>query len=617
MFNLLTLKQLKQALEETAHPSQILFAEAGASDHWPRVREDAKNAGFWEQLETKAEELLAMPPGPPSFSDFILFGTTGDRTIYQSKRDQLYAGVHTFSLLAMTDDRPEWISGLENAIWSICNEFTWVLPAHVGLYHNQYPNQIWDQLKMPRETVDLAAAHIGFTLAEMISLMGSRMHPWVVERVKAEINRRIFQVYFHDPVPQNWELKTNNWPAVCASSIGATAIYLEEDSEKLSGMLWRVMNVLRGYLSGFDEQGATPEGPAYWQYGFSHFVFFAELLKERTQGRISLLTDEKIEQISLFPQFCMLGGGKVVNFSDSAEQVKWNAGVIHRLQRYAPALQMPDSSSLLPPTSTSWVETSRLMLWSPDWIESQAESRRASGRIDERIFEGNQWAISKVTDAKGRIFAFAAKGGYNEEPHNHNDLGHFILHVDGESLLADMGLGIYTRQYFQPEYRYEQLNAGSHGHSVPIVDGCKQCFGKQYAAEMFEHHQTDEEMVFALDLTRAYACPSLERLERRFVWKRAENETPHLVIRDQVSFSNQPTSFQEVFISSVKPVKTAPGQFALGSVTLFYEERDWSAEIESAILDSDAEKGKTFYRIILQHQRPDTSMEMTFRFAMS
>ncbi|MFD0618689.1 heparinase II/III family protein [Paenibacillus sp. GCM10027629] len=617
MINQLTLKQFKQALEETDCPSQILFAEAVSPEYWHRIREGAKYAEIWEQLEAKAEELLAMTPAPPSFSDFILFGSTGDRTIYQSKRDQLYSGLHTFSLLAMADSRPEWITGLENAIWNICNEFTWVLPAHVGLYHNQYPNQIWDQPKMPRETVDLAAAHIGFTLAEIIHLMGDRMHPWVVERAKAEIHRRIFEVYFHDPVPQNWELKTNNWPAVCASSIGAAAIYLEQDSEKLSGMLWRVINVLRAYLSGFDEQGATPEGPAYWQYGFSHFVYFAELLKERTQGRISLLEDKKIEQISLFPQFCMLGGGKVVNFSDSAEQVKWNTGVIHRLQSYAPALQMPESTTWLTPTSNSWLDNARLMLWSPDRTESQTETRRDSGRIEERIFEGNQWAISKVTDAKGRMIAFAAKGGYNEEPHNHNDLGHFILHVDGRSVLADMGLGVYTRQYFQPEYRYAQLNAGSHGHSVPIVDGCTQGFGRQFNTEMTGHYQTNEEMAVTLDLTKAYACTSLRQLTRQFVWKRTLNETPYLVIRDQVSFSNQPTSFQEVFISSVQPMKTVPGQLELSDVTLFYEESEWSAEIGSVTLDSDTEKGKRFYRIILHHHHPVSDMEIAFRFVIS
>jgi hypothetical protein len=45
-------------------------------------------------------------------------------------------------------------------------------------------------------------------------------------------------------------------------------------------------------------------------------------------------------------------------------------------------------------------------------------------RVQERIFTGNQRVISKVRQPNGRIAAFAAKGGFNEEPHNHNDLGH-------------------------------------------------------------------------------------------------------------------------------------------------------------------------------------------------
>lgn len=617
LLNQLTLKQLKNTLEETQTQSYTLFKEASSSNHWQRIKGESSYKGFWDNLEKQAMQLIDKPAAPPQFSDFILFGTTGDRSIYQNKREQLYAGLHTFSMLAMTDNRSEWMIGLENAIWNVCNEFTWVLPAHVGLYHNDYPNNIWDQPSMPRETVDLAAAGIGFTLAEIVHLMGDHLHPWVVERVKAEINRRIFQVYFHDPVPQNWELKTNNWPAVCSASIGAAAIYLVQDSEELAGMLWRVINVLRGYMSGFDEQGATSEGPAYWQYGFSHFVYFAELLKERTNGQISLLSDEKIEQISLFPQFCMLAGGKVVNFSDSLEEVKFNSGLIHRLQSYAPSLQMPPEISQLLPDPNIWLDASRLMLWSDAQVTPKTSSVADPGRAQERIFTGNQWAISKVTDAKGRMIAFAAKGGFNEEPHNHNDLGHFILHVDGENLLADMGIGVYSKQYFQPQYRYELINAGSHGHSVPIVDGCRQGFGKQYRAEIVQYHQTEEEMAIELDLTKAYVCNSLKRLTRHFVWRRPEHEVPQLVILDKVSFSKQPTSFQEVFISSVMPNEAVPGCVQMSTVSLFYDEKNWKVEVEPVSIVSHLGADKQFYRVVLHCLYPKPEMEMSFQFTIT
>lgn len=615
MLQQLTLRQLKNALEETQQLTRTLYAEAKDAENWRRIREDVNYSEFWISLEKQAAHLTENPVRAPLFSEFTLFGDTGDRAIYQKVFEQLYSGVHVFSMLAMTEDKPEWKSGLENAIWNVCNEYTWVIPAHVGLYVNEYPNGIWDQPVPPRETVDLLAGMTAFTLAETVHLLKDRLHPWVIHRVKEEIEKRIFDVYFKDPTPQNWELKTNNWPAVCSSSIGATAIYMIEDSEKLAGMLWRVIGVLRNYFSGFDEQGATPEGPAYWQYGFSHFVYFAELLKERTHGRISLLSDEKVSSISHFPQFCMLTGGKVVNFSDSAEEVKLNPGLIQRLQHYVPTLQLPTAEYRMTPVPGNWLDVTRGMLWSMN--SKIVNSTEDSERTQEQIFTGNQWVISKVRDSHGGITAFAAKGGHNEEPHNHNDLGHFILHVNGQNVLADLGLGRYTKQYFQPKIRYEMINAGSHGHSVPIVDGCRQGFGKSYRSEIINKQISEDCLQVTLDLTKAYDCVALEGLTREFVWKRPFHEIPQLVITDKVILNKAPATFQEVFISSVEPQETSIGRLQMNSVALIYDPRQWKLEIEHLLVDSHYKSGMPFYRIVLHHTQVKQEMTAEFRFEIS
>lgn len=614
MITQITLKQLKTALEETQHLAPPLFSEAGAPENWKSIRENAKYRTFWQEMVDQAEKWSADPPSSPLFTEFTMFGDTGDREVYQNKWGRLYSVLHTFSLLTICEDKPEWTAGLNNVIWAICNEYTWVLPAHVGLYVNEYPNGIWDQPLPPRETVDLSSANIAFTLAEVLHRLGDRLHPWVVHRAKQEIDRRIFQVVFESPYPQNWELKTNNWPASCASSIGAAAIYLVEDSEKLAGMLWRVIGVLRSYLSGFDEQGATPEGPGYWQYGFSHYVYFSELLKERTHGRISLLTEPKVEPISLFPQMCMLSGGKVVNFSDSFDEVRMHTGLIHRLQQYVPSLTMPAERYRLNTVPLYWVDASRLMLWSPDETFQSVETFSEGADVQERIFTGNQWVISKVTGPEGRLIAFAAKGGYNEEPHNHNDLGHFILHVDGFNVLADIGVGVYTRQYFQPHIRYEMLNAGSHGHSVPIVDGARQGFGRAYRSELLHAEQTDRELRMELDLTKAYECPSLKRLTRKFIWRRSGEESPQLIVADQATFSQTPASFQEVFVSSVQPQETEPGRIQLGCVALHYDAESWKLVVEAFTHETPSKEIKSFYRLIFSHTNPRSSLLSEFRF---
>ncbi|RAP75156.1 heparinase II/III family protein [Paenibacillus montanisoli] len=614
MLTELTLKQLKTALEETQSLPYSLFAEASTPDNWKRVRENARYEEFWRDVEVQAERWLQSPPSSPLFSEFILFGETGDREIYQKKAGQLSSGLHLFSLLAMTDGGTKWNTGLGDAIWSICNEYTWVMPAHVGLYRNEYPNGIWDQPEPPRETVDLYAGGIAFALAEILHHHRERLHPWVVLRARQEIERRILKVYFDSPIPQNWELKTNNWPAVCASCIGAVAVYMVEDSEVLAGMLWRVIGVLRNYIAGFDEQGATPEGPGYGHYGFSYFVYFAELLKERTQGRISLLADKKVGRIALFPQTCLLSGGKVINFSDNSDQVNLNEGVMHRLRDYESSLRpLPDAYRAKP--YLSWVDASRLLLWSSQCEPSGRHAEQAG--VEEQIYYGNQWVISKVTRSDGRMFAFAAKGGHNEEPHNHNDLGHFILHADGVNVLADVGIGMYTRQYFQPEHRYQMINAGSHGHSVPIVDGYRQSFGKDYRTELLHASQTEDEVQFALDMTKAYSCPSLERLTRRFIWERRADEYPRLTITEQAVFNRTPVEFQEVFISSVEPREIRPGRVQLNSVTMIYDPEQWSYDVDPVEVDSYTKQGSLFYRLLLTHRNPAQELVVNIRFEIA
>ncbi|WNR43967.1 heparinase II/III family protein [Paenibacillus roseipurpureus] len=621
MLSTLTLRELKYALEQ-AHPEEHqLFPEAASTERWMQIRKDERYSAFWEELEEQAVRIQENPAHLPQFSDYIVFGETGDNINFENIRTQLYAGLHTFSLLAMTDDGSEWKTGLENAIWSVCNEYSWVPPVHAGLYVNEYPKGIWDQPIPPRETIDLQAAAIGFTLAEIIYHLGHRLHPWVVFRAKEEIERRIFQVYFYDPVPQNWELKTNNWPAVCSSNIGAAAIYLTQDSERLAGMLWRVIGALRQYVSGFDEEGATPEGPVYWQYGFSNLVFFAELLKERTGGRINLLAEPKIEKIAKFPHYCMLSNGKVVNFSDAAEELRFHTGLFHRLRQTFPSLSLPPEgyqSNQASKPSVLWIEAIRLMLWTSDQPAAEATGTSDTQEgVEERIFAGNQWVISKVRQPDDSVAAFAAKGGHNQEPHNHNDLGHFILHAGGVNVLADIGIGVYTRQYFQPEHRYEMIQPGSHGHSVPIINGCRQGFGHMYRAEIVNQDITEDELLFELDLSKAYECPSLQRFTRQFLWRRPVNENSQLILTDQVTMHEPGSSFQEVFICGVEPQQKGPGQVAIGAVLMTFEANQWQVEVETQLTVAHPAIERTFYRLLLTRKEMSESFTSQFRFEIT
>lgn len=46
---------------------------------------------------------------------------------------------------------------------------------------------------------------------------------------------------------------------------------------------------------------------------------------------------------------------------------------------------------------------------------------------------------------------FLAKGGHNDEEHNHNDVGSFSIALDGDPLVVDAGVNTHTAQTFGPQ----------------------------------------------------------------------------------------------------------------------------------------------------------------------
>ncbi len=604
----LTLRQLKTALEEAAQEGFVLFPESRKKRNWTKLQESVLFSKVYKEICDHAENGLTSNTATLPFSQFIRFGEDGNRNGFESVYFERRKRLSAFVLLFLTEGKERWGQALEDLIWAICEETTWVIPAHVGLYVNEYPYGIWDQSTAPRETVDLFSSITAFALAEIISLVGEELHPWVVERVHKELDRRILQVYFYDPVPQNWEQKKNNWPAVCASGIGVTAIYEVADSEVLAGMLWRVVAAMRNHLSGFDEEGATAEGITYWQFGFGFYVYFAELLRDRTGGRIDLLADQQIAQIASLPNFCILSEGKTVNFSDSVEQIPINIGLISRLSSRCKTVDVPYVVPVYNDLFDHWAHFARILLWTPEQIVEENQTARIN--YEDKCFKGHQWVISKNWTPSG-LYAFAAKGGHNAEPHNHNDLGHFIVHAKGKTILEDIGSGFYTREYFDPSVRYSLLAAGSHGHSVPIINDKQQATGEQAQSMLLEYTHSQDQLKFKLDLTRAYEGALLQKFERSFIWQRhsLEKECFELTIEDHVVTEHNQVPFIGVYITTIKPQFIAPGQIQLDEAQLYYEDQSFSFDYEEHDVKLLYGNVKTIYRILLtwRNKQPNVS----------
>jgi hypothetical protein len=109
------------------------------------------------------------------------------------------------------------------------------------------------------------------------------------------------------------------------------ALLLEDDRERLAGMIDRVLRTLDVFVAGFGDDGGCAEGIGYWVYGFGFYVYFAEMLRAFTAGALDLLQGDKMQRMMAFPTAISSGNRSYINFSDASSHARVRPGLGSRL----------------------------------------------------------------------------------------------------------------------------------------------------------------------------------------------------------------------------------------------------------------------------------------------
>ncbi|MCD6291493.1 MAG: heparinase II/III family protein, partial [Anaerolineae bacterium] len=346
----------------------------------------------------------------------------------------------------------------------------------------------------------------------------------------------------------------NNWTAVCNAGVVGAAIYLESDTARLAEIIARGARSLDDYLDTFDPDGGSSEGPGYWTYGFGHYTIIAQLVEHRTEGMVNFMDNEIVRKAAQFPLRTILSPGAYVNFSDCNRRVKL---VVPHLVYLSRRLGIPDLMRLAREqassrkTHTFWgIQLGGTLTWNLRalfWrVSSEPTGRFIPSRHD--WFSGMMWMIARYDPEDPNALVLAAKGGHNNEMHNQNDVGNIIVHVNGESVVADPGRGRYTRAYFGPE-RYEHFVNSSLGHSVPVVNGQAQLPGQEHGATLLEHQATDAIDLLKLEIKDTYPEEAdLASLQRTIALHR-EPPKGWVELVDEVRFASKPGMLESVLIT--------------------------------------------------------------------
>lgn len=461
-------------------------------------------AGYRREVSESAGALLGQEMPVLTEGLFALFEQNGNRLQYENVyfgRRKMLAVLGLEAILEKEEAghkagavSAEIMDKLCLVMEDICQEECWALPAHV----DRKGDPDW------RITVELFACETAQTLSEIADRLKEELPARLRDKVIREVERRVLEPFFDSEVPyRNWECTEMNWNAVCAGSIGSVCLHLmREDAGRLEPALRRVCDGISWYIKGFAEDGVCMEGLGYYTYGMAYFVNFAQELYEYSGGKWDLFCgnwgefeagkEDKRTRIAQFPAKCFFPDGRTLSFSDGFSRDTFRVGLLSVLAMHYPGVSFPDLSrgaGLHGDSCYRFVSLKMDMLYTGKYLSllkknNRQEKQQEKGQERTNAFyilPSAQWCIGYSKNGAG----FACKGGNNNEPHNHNDIGHFLYEAGGVMFLTDLGCGEYTKEYFS-DGRYRILCNNSFGHSLPVLDGKGQCAGAVYACQGFE-----------------------------------------------------------------------------------------------------------------------------------
>ncbi|MGN6565172.1 MAG: heparinase II/III domain-containing protein, partial [Thermomicrobiales bacterium] len=451
--------------------------------------------------------------------------------------------------------------------------------------------------------------------------------PVVTDRIERELQARVLQPY--RAIDDWWWLgkqgdrPVNNWNPWINSNILATNLLIEPDSAVREQTVLRAIESVDLFLDGYHPDGGCDEGTSYWGRAGASLYDCLDLLSSASGGQLDAFDIPLVQEIGRYIYRMHIGGRWFVNFADGAAQVSLDGPIVYQYGRRIGDPKMAAQGAV------AWREQAERLPGSGSIgralrdlaIEPEIAAADATPPlIAQAWLPGTEILTAREREGSTDGLFLAVKGGHNAESHNHNDVGSFIVALDGAPVIIDAGVGVYTRQTFSAE-RYTIWTMQSAYHNLPLIDGHQQAPGREYHARDVHADITPEHAALTLDIAGAYPAEvGLRRWERTVRLERGANT--RIVLDDRYDLDHQPQTLALHLLVAGPVDTTAPGVLrcagAQRALAVHYDPDIFTATAETITID-DARLGgvwgERIGRIILAVRQPqaqgDWSLTMT------
>lgn len=612
-------------LQQKANPAQVK-ANLIAKETWIKYPAYKNRAG-WDVLTGALKaELIADGEAYLNYTwkvvtagNYLEYERSGSRVAMEQPFGANNTALSRLLFAELAEGKGRFINQIINGVWHTCEMSSWVLSAHLTAQKSKRALPDYRE-----EIIDLTSGDMGSFLSWTWYYMHEefdKVNPVIALKLRTTIQQRILEPYMQRSdfwwQALNYKPGTlvNNWNPWCNFNVLTCFLLLEEDKDKLVAAVHRSMQSVDQFINYVQADGACEEGPSYWGHAAGKLYDYLQLLSTASNGRLSIFNEPMIKQMGEYIARSYVGNGWVVNFADASAKGGGDAGVIYRYGKAVNSNDMQAFAAYLLQRSNGKMEiaASRDFFRTIENISSYNELQTVKPALPAANFTWYpQTQFCYIKNNKGMFFA--AKAGFNNESHNHNDVGTFSLYVNEVPFFIDAGVGTYTRQTFSNE-RYSIWTMQSNYHNLPMINDVPQQFGTQFKATdvLFD----EKRRVFSTNISNAYPATAAVKS-----WVRSYSVKDVVTIEDRFELSELKAASKINFLVWAKPDISKPGAVQLTkdtqSVTLNYDAALFTAAVETVALTDQRLTnvwGNEIYRVTLTAKKQQ--LKGTYRFVIA
>jgi len=475
-----------ETLAALLRPASAALAVPPAIDRraWARQELDRDTLAGLEALGARD---LGTPWPQALARDYARYHRDGDRVTYEAGVFARAERLTVAAALASVTLDDAWLDEVADGVVLLCEQSTWCWPAHDDTF--QRHRSVLPTVTDPY--LDLGAGEVVGQLAWVDHLLGDVLEarmPGLRARVRHEARVRVLDPFV---TRRDWHWlgldgDVHNWNPWIHGNVLVAALRLVDDPAERAAVVALVVEGLDRYVASLPDDGAIDEGFHYWWNGACRALEALEVLAHATQGALDAHDLPALRETVAFPHRMHLGGDWWVNHADGparcGDELPWRE--LHRAaeragdedaRALAASRRRPGTPVTAPAhglgrvlralTDTAWRDAapSDPPLPRDVWLPS------------------TEVLVARPRAASADGLTLVVKGGHNGEHHNHDDVGSFVVAVDGIPAVVDAGRPTYTAQTFGPD-RYLIRAMQSAWHNVPLVRGTGQGTGAGFAA---------------------------------------------------------------------------------------------------------------------------------------